>query len=271
MTHATPADDQNAFLLENHKGGIATLTLNRPEVRNSLSMGMLDALYQAIIRLSEHPDIKVIILAATGPVFCAGHDLKELTAARSQPDKGRAFFEKTMVKCSSLMQAIIACPKPVIAAVQGTATAAGCQLVATCDLTIAADSADFATPGVHIGLFCSTPMVALSRNISRKRAMQMLLTGEKVSAEQAVEWGLLNQVVPAAELASTTHNLAAKIASKPASTVKIGKEAFYQQAEMCLSDAYDHTAAVMTSNMLEADAEEGINAFIEKRQPNWQS
>ena len=271
MTSAEPTTNQNAFILESHKDGVATLTLNRPEVRNSLSMGMLDALHQAIIHLSEHADIKVIILAANGPVFCAGHDLKELTAARSQPDNGRAFFEKTMIKCSAVMQAIIACPKPVIAAVQGTATAAGCQLVATCDLAIAADSADFATPGVHIGLFCSTPMVALSRNIARKRAMHMLLIGEKVSAEQAVEWGLLNQAVPAAELASTARNLATKIASKPSSTVMIGKEAFYQQAEMCLSDAYDHAAAVMTSNMLEADAEEGINAFIEKRQPNWQS
>jgi enoyl-CoA hydratase/carnithine racemase len=271
MTPAERTASQNAFILESYEGAIATLTLNRPEARNSLSMGMLDALFQAITRLSEQSDIKVIILAANGPVFCAGHDLKELTAARSQPDRGRAFFEKTMVKCSTVMQAIITCPKPVIAAVQGTATAAGCQLVASCDLAVAADSANFATPGVHIGLFCSTPMVALSRNISRKKAMQMLLTGEMVSAEQAVEWGLLNYAVPGAKLASAADELATKIASKPASTVKIGKEAFYQQAEMRLSDAYDHAAAVMTSNMLEADAEEGINAFIEKRQPNWHS
>ena len=262
---------QEAYVLEVHDGTIATLTLNRPEARNSLSLAMLDALHDAIKRLSEDSHIKVVILSANGPVFCAGHDLKELTAARSQPDRGRAFFDKTMTKCSQVMQAIIACPKPVIASVQGTATAAGCQLVATCDLAVAAEEASFATPGVHIGLFCSTPMVALSRNVPRKKAMQMLLTGEMVSAQQAVEWGLLNQAVPLSELKPATIKMAELIASKPASTVKIGKEAFYKQAEMGLADAYDYAASVMTQNMLERDAEEGIGAFIEKRSPNWQS
>jgi enoyl-CoA hydratase/carnithine racemase len=262
---------QEAYVLEAHAGTIATLTLNRPEARNSLSLAMLDALHDAIKRLSEDTRIKVVILSANGPVFCAGHDLKELTAARSQPDRGRAFFDKTMTKCSQVMQAIIACPKPVIASVQGTATAAGCQLVATCDLAVAAEEASFATPGVHIGLFCSTPMVALSRNVPRKKAMQMLLTGEMVSAQQAVEWGLLNQAVPLSELKPATIKMAELIASKPASTVKIGKEAFYKQAEMGLADAYNYAASVMTQNMLERDAEEGIGAFIEKRRPNWQS
>ena len=262
---------QEAYVLEVHDGTIATLTLNRPEARNSLSLAMLDALHDAIKRLSEDSLIKVVILSANGPVFCAGHDLKELTAARSQPDRGRAFFDKTMTKCSQVMQAIIACPKPVIASVQGTATAAGCQLVATCDLAVAAEEASFATPGVHIGLFCSTPMVALSRNVPRKKAMQMLLTGEMVSAQQAVEWGLLNQAVPLSELKPATIKMAELIASKPASTVKIGKEAFYKQAEMGLADSYNYAASVMTQNMLERDAEEGIGAFIEKRSPNWQS
>ena len=261
----------DGLLLEYFEDRIASLTLNRPESRNSLSIAMLDGLGDAFTRLSENPDVKVIILQANGPVFCAGHDLKELTAARSQADKGQAFFNRTMTKCSAVMQAIIACPKPVIAAVQGTATAAGCQLVATCDLAIAASHAHFATPGVHIGLFCSTPMVALSRNISHKKAMQMLLTGAMVSAEQAAEWGLINQAVPAGELQEAAMQYAQIIASKPASTVKIGKEAFYKQAEMGLAEAYEYAAAVMTHNMLEKDAEEGIGAFIEKRRPNWQS
>ena len=262
---------QEAYVLEVRDGTIATLTLNRPEARNSLSLAMLEALDDAIKKLSEDSHIKVVILRANGPVFCAGHDLKELTAARGQSDRGRAFFDKTMNKCSKVMQAIIACPKPVIASVQGTATAAGCQLVATCDLAIAAEEASFATPGVHIGLFCSTPMVALSRNVPRKKAMQMLLTGEMVSAKQAVEWGLLNQAVLMSELKPATIKMAELIASKPASTVKIGKEAFYKQAEMQLADAYDYAASVMTENMLERDAEEGIGAFIEKRRPKWQS
>lgn len=259
------------ILSEQQNGPIARLQMNRPHARNSLSLAMLEALKEAISRLGAAPDINVIILEAAGPGFCAGHDLKEMTAARSQPDRGRAFFSQTMQACSELMQMIVRCPKPVIACVQGIATAAGCQLVASCDLAVASTQARFATPGVHIGLFCSTPMVALSRNIGRKQAMEMLLTGEMVSAEQALSWGLVNRVCAPDELARTTAELAGLVAGKPASTVKIGKDAFYRQAEMGLADAYDYAAQVMVENMLTRDAEEGIGAFIEKRPPHWSS
>ena len=250
-------------------GAVRRLTLNRPQARNSLSYAMLDSLADALANAAEDSQTKVIILAANGPGFCAGHDLKELTAARSQPDRGRAFFEQTMARCSAVMQAIVSSPVPVIVSVQGIATAAGCQLVASCDLAVASTQARFATPGVHIGLFCSTPMVALSRTIGRKQAMEMLLTGEMVSAEQALAWGLVNRVCTPDELAIQTDELARTIAAKPALTVKTGKDAFYRQAEMGLAEAYDYTAAVMVENMLAAEAEEGIGAFIEKRPPNW--
>ena len=248
---------------------IATVTLNRPDARNSLSLDLLETLNDEIVKLGQSSEVHVIILAATGPAFCAGHDLKELTAARSKNDKGRAFFEETMSRCAVLMQSIVRCPKPVIAAVQGIATAAGCQLVASCDLAVASDQVRFATPGVNIGLFCSTPMVALSRNVSRKQAMEMLLMGEMLSATQAQQWGLVNKVVNADELTSATEEMASKIASKAPATVAIGKEAFYLQLEKGLSDAYDYASEVMVNNMLEIDAEEGINAFIEKRHPTW--
>ena len=194
-----------------------------------------------------------------------------MTAARAQADGGKAFFSQTMTSCSEVMQKIVSCKKPVIAVVQGMATAAGCQLVASCDLALGASEAKFATPGVHIGLFCSTPMVALSRNISRKHAMQMLLTGEAVSADEAEKWGLINAHVPKDMLEEEAQRWAENIASKPASTVRIGKSAFYQQAEMSLADAYHYAAQVMTDNMMEADAEEGISAFVEKRTARWQS
>ncbi len=264
-------DKHRSILITERKGTIAFLTLNRPEARNSLSVAMLDALQDSFEKLSADQDIKVIILKANGPGFCAGHDLKEMTEARQNPDRGRAFFEQTMQACSSVMQSIVNCPKPVIAAIDGIATAAGCQLVASCDLAIASDQARFATPGVHIGLFCSTPMVALSRNISRKQAMEMLLTGEMISAQKALQWGLVNQVVASSSLESETVSWAEKIAQKPASTVKIGKQAFYHQSEMGLSDAYDYAASVMVENMLNKDAEEGIEAFVEKRTPKWHS
>ena len=231
---------------------------------------MISAITVAIERLAETPAIKVIILTAAGPVFCAGHDLKQMTAARADGDRGRAYFTTTLTACSTIMQAIIKCPKPVIAAVQGTATAAGCQLVATCDLAVTADTAKFATPGVHIGLFCSTPMVAISRNVGRKHAMEMLLTGEAISADKALEFGLVNKVVPPDALLEAAHEMADLIASKPISTVKIGKEAFYRQLEMPLSDAYDYAAHTMVENMLNRDAEEGIGAFLEKRDPKWE-
>ena len=260
----------NEHLREEHKGDVAVLTLNRPDARNCLSLEMISAITVAIERLAETPAIKVIILTAAGPVFCAGHDLKQMTAARADGDRGRAYFTTTLTACSTIMQAIIKCPKPVIAAVQGTATAAGCQLVATCDLAVTADTAKFATPGVHIGLFCSTPMVAISRNVGRKHAMEMLLTGEAISADKALEFGLVNKVVAPDALLEAALEMADLIASKPISTVKIGKEAFYRQLEMPLSDAYDYAAHTMVENMLNRDAEEGIGAFLEKRDPKWE-
>jgi enoyl-CoA hydratase/carnithine racemase len=212
---------------------------------------------------------RVIVIAAEGPVFSSGHDLKELSARRADSDKGGAAFAALFAQCSQLMQAIVRHPLPVIAEVQGLATAAGCQLVASCDLGVASTAAGFATPGVDIGLFCSTPMVALSRNLSHKPAMEMLLTGEPVTAERARELGLVNRVVPPEKLTAETMALAAKIAAKPYATVKIGKEAFYHQREMALAEAYDYATKVMTQNMLGAEAEEGICAFLEKRAPKW--
>jgi len=250
--------------------GILRLTLNDEKRRNALSEAMLNRLLEAIHTAGDDPEVRVVILASRGPAFCAGHDLKELTAARAEGDGGRAYFTKIMALCASVMQAIVACPKPVIAEVRGVATAAGCQLVATCDLAVAEDGARFGTPGVHIGLFCSTPMVALSRNVSHKHAMEMLLTGDMIAAPRAVEMGLVNKAVPEAELSATTEEMAAKIAAKSTMTLATGKSAFYRQAEMGLAEAYNYTAQVMVDNMLTHDAEEGIGAFIEKRHPQWQ-
>lgn len=250
--------------------GLRRITLVDARRRNALSMRLMTALAQAIAEAGTDPSIRVVILAAEGPAFSAGHDLKELTAARADPDRGRAFFETTMRTCANLMLSIVRCPKPVIAEVAGVATAAGCQLVATCDLAVAADTASFATPGVHIGLFCSTPMVALSRNLSRKHAMEMLLTGASIGAEEAARLGLVNRVVDPDVLTAETEALARVIASKSPLTMKIGKEAFYAQAEMALADAYELTARVMVENMLARDAEEGIAAFIEKRPAVWE-
>lgn len=250
--------------------GVLRITLIDARRRNALSMRMMAALREAIDEAGRDTAVRVVIVAAEGPAFCAGHDLKELTAARTGADRGRAFFEETMTTCAALMTAIVRCPKPVIAEVAGVATAAGCQLVASCDLAIAAEGASFATPGVHIGLFCSTPMVALSRNVSRKHAMEMLLTGASVSAADAAGMGLVNRVVPAERLAAETDALARVIASKSSHTLKVGKEAFYAQAEMSLDEAYALTARVMVENMLARDAEEGISAFIEKRPPVWE-
>ena len=260
----------DALVLRNDADGIATLTLNRGAQRNCLSIGLMSALSAALSDVATDKSVRVVIIAANGPAFSSGHDLKELTSHRGDADKGRAFFDKTMRLCSAVMQQIVNLPKPVIARVHGIATAAGCQLVASCDLAIAADGAKFATPGVNIGLFCSTPMVALSRNVSRKHAMEMLLTGEMISAARAAEMGLINQVVAADVLDSTTHELALKIAEKSALTVKIGKEAFYRQLEKPLHEAYDYASTVMVTNMLARDAEEGIGAFIEKRHPVWE-
>ncbi|MEX0752587.1 MAG: enoyl-CoA hydratase [Xanthobacteraceae bacterium] len=259
----------SAPLLREDHGDIAILTLNRPETRNSLSEALLNALGAELEAIAADRRLRAVVLAANGPAFSSGHDLNELTAHRNDPDRGRAYFKSVMELCSAVMQRIVRLPQPVIAAVQGTATAAGCQLVASCDLAIASSAAKFATPGVNIGLFCSTPMVALSRNVSRKHAMEMLLTGDTIAAEDAARIGLVNRVVPPGAEREEALKLARQIASKPAATVKIGKEAFYRQLEMTLADAYRHAAQVMVENMLARDAAEGISAFIEKRRPKW--
>jgi enoyl-CoA hydratase/carnithine racemase len=269
-TAAAATAPTSLILLREDKGGIAVLTLNRPQARNSLSEALLEALSDAFSAIAQDRTVRAVVLAANGPAFSAGHDLKELNARRSDENRGRAYYKHIMGLCSRLMQQIVNLPQPVIAAVQATATAAGCQLVASCDLAVASQAAKFATPGVNIGLFCSTPMVALSRNVSRKHAMQMLLTGDLISAEDAARIGLVNEVVPPGEERAAALKLAQKIAGKSTAIVKIGKEAFYRQAEMSLADAYDYASRVMVENMLARDAEEGISAFIEKREPKWQ-
>jgi enoyl-CoA hydratase/carnithine racemase len=258
------------ILLRETVGSVALLTLNRPAARNSLSEAMIAQLHAALNAIAEDKTVRAVVIAANGPAFSAGHDLKELTARRSDADRGRAYFAEIMTACSAMMQVIVHLPKPVIAAVQGIATAAGCQLVASCDLAIASEAATFATPGVDIGLFCSTPMVALSRNVPRKQAMEMLLTGEPVSAATAQGIGLVNRVVPPGTEREAAIALAQKVALKSAHTVKLGKTAFYRQAEMSLAEAYRYAAEVMTENMMGRDAEEGIGAFIDKREPKWQ-
>jgi enoyl-CoA hydratase/carnithine racemase len=261
---------QTPILLRETLGDIAVLTLNRPEARNSLSEGLIAELHEALKAIQDDAKVRAVVIAANGPAFSAGHDMKELTARRTDADRGRAYFAEIMNACSAMMQAIVELPKPVVAAVQAIATAAGCQLVASCDLAVASEAATFATPGVDIGLFCSTPMVALSRNVPRKQAMEMLLTGEPISANTAREIGLVNRVVTAGTERDAAIALAQKIALKSAYTVKLGKAAFYRQAEMSLADAYRYAAEVMTENMMARDAEEGIGAFIEKREPKWQ-
>ena len=267
---ARASSPQPPILLREMVGPIAVLTLNRPAARNSLSEAMIASLHAELDEIRDNKSIRGVVIAANGPAFSAGHDMKELTARRGDPDRGRAYFAKLMNACSAMMQAVVHLPKPVVASVQGIATAAGCQLVASCDLAIASEAASFATPGVDIGLFCSTPMVALSRNVPRKQAMEMLLTGEPVPAARAREIGLVNRVVAAGTERDAAIELAQQVALKSAYTVKLGKEAFYRQAEMSLADAYRYAAEVMTENMMARDAEEGIGAFIEKREPKWQ-
>ena len=267
---ARAAPPQSPVLLRETIGSIAVLTLNRPASRNSLSEGLIAELHAALRDIHDDQDVRAVVIAANGPAFSAGHDMKELTSHRTDADRGRAYFAQIMNACSAMMQAIVHLPKPVVAAVQGVATAAGCQLAASCDLAVASGAATFATPGVDIGLFCSTPMVALSRNVPRKQAMEMLLTGESVAAARARELGLVNRVVAAGTERDAAIALAQKVALKSAYTVKLGKAAFYRQAEMNLADAYRYAAEVMTENMMARDAEEGISAFIEKREPKWQ-
>ena len=255
-----------APILLRHTGdGVATLTLNRPEARNALSMALMAGLEQALAHIAADRSVKVVVLAAHGPAFCAGHDLKEM-----QGLDGRDAVAAVFALCSRVMTAIVRLPQPVIAQVHGMATAAGCQLVASCDLAYAADSARFATPGVNIGLFCSTPMVALSRAIGRKPAMEMLLSGQPIDAATAQAWGLINHAVPPSLLAAEVAAMAALIAAKSSHAVRLGKDAFYRQLEMGLDDAYGHAAAVMTANMLASDAAEGIDAFLGKRPPRWE-
>jgi enoyl-CoA hydratase/carnithine racemase len=253
------------ILRRTDRDGVATLTMNRPQARNALSLALMTALEAALAAVREDPGVRTVVLAGEGPAFCAGHDLKEIRA-----NPGRDAYEALFAQCSRLMKSIVRLPKPVIARVHGPASAAGCQLVATCDMAVAGESARFATPGVNIGLFCSTPMVALTRAVGRKAAMDMLLTGELVDAATAKAIGLVSRVVPDADLVVATQALAASIASKSPLTLAIGKEAFYAQAEMGLDEAYDYASRTMTRNMLARDAEEGIDAFIQKRAAKWQ-
>ena len=256
----TPTD----LVLRTEQDGVAILTLNRPTSRNPLSRAMMTELQSNLDEVKENSNIKVVIIAGNGHAFCAGHDLKEI-----RRNNRREIFDELLAQCSKLMTSIVRLPKPVIARVHGIATAAGCQLVASCDLAIASKNATFATPGVNIGLFCSTPMVAVSRAVGRKQTMEMLMTGEEISAGTAQEFGLINKVVAPSELEFVTFDLAKKIASKSPLTVRIGKEAFYKQLEMDLDAAYRYTSEVMAENMMAADAQEGIDAFMQKRDPIW--
>src|SRR6056297_2174776 len=257
------------ILQRSDQGAVARLTLNHPEKLNALSDAMLAALQDQFDSLAQDPSIRVVILGGTGKAFCAGHDLKEMTQGRQAPDGGRAYFADLFARCARVMTAIRTLPQPVIAQPHGIATAAGCQLVASCDLAVAATGTRFGVNGVNIGLFCSTPMVALSRNIPRKQAFEMLTTGEFIDTDRALELGLINRAVPQDELDEATNQLAETVASKLGAAVRIGKRAFYDQLEMGLDQAYAHTGQVMVENMLYRDTEEGIAAFLEKRPPQW--
>ncbi|MDK3074113.1 enoyl-CoA hydratase [Sedimentitalea sp. JM2-8] len=258
-----------AILERNDTGAVAHLTMAAPERLNALSDEMIAALQAEFDRLKEQPDVRAVVLSGAGKAFCAGHDLKQMTAGRQAEDGGRAYFADLFDRCAQMMMSIRALPQPVIAQVHGIATAAGCQMVASCDLAVAAEGTRFGVNGVNIGLFCSTPMVALSRNIPRKQAFEMLTTGAFIDAERARSLGLVNRVVPAADLERETADLAATLASKLGKAVRIGKQAFYEQIEMPLEQAYAYTGDVMVQNMMVRETEEGIAAFIEKRPPDW--
>ncbi len=261
-THASPSND---CLLRTAQEGVVTLTLNQPERFNALSEAMLDALQTALDDIAQDDQVRCVVLAANGKAFCAGHDLKQM---RANPDE--AYYQALFARCGQVMQSIVHCPVPVIAKVQGIATAAGCQLVASCDLAVAASSARFAVSGINVGLFCSTPAVALSRNVPRKRAMEMLLTGDFISADTAAEWGLINRVAEEGELDSAVASLTASIGGKSAVAVRTGKAMFARQLAMPLEEAYAFAGDTMACNMLAEDVAEGIDAFIEKRAPRWQ-
>ena len=263
-------DDASILHVEHTDEGVLRLTMDDQRSRNALSEIMMKSLIEELTKVSSNDAVRVIVIASNGPVFSAGHDLKEITKVRNQNDFGEEYFKKLFDTCSALMKLIVAYPKPVIAEVSGIATAAGCQLVASCDLATSSDSAQFATPGVNIGLFCSTPMVALSRNVSKKHAMEMLLTGDMINAKKAKDIGLINNHFQPEELTKETMVLANKIASKSSSTVSVGKGAFYTQSELDLYAAYEYTSQVMVKNILQEDAKEGIDAFLEKRSPEWE-
>ncbi|MBK0398979.1 enoyl-CoA hydratase [Limibaculum sp. M0105] len=258
------------ILLREDAGGIATLTLNRPEALNALSEELMAALQAALDAIAVDRKVKAVILRGAGRAFCAGHDLRQMQAARQAPDGGRAYYQALFAQCSRLMTSIPRLPQPVIAQVHGIATAAGCQLVASCDLAVAAEDTRFGVNGVNIGLFCSTPMVALSRNIARKKAFELLTTGEFLTAAEAQAHGLINRSVPSGEEPAQARKMAETIAAKLSTAIRYGKRAFYEQAEMPLDQAYAHTARVIAENMLEPDTAEGVQAFLEKRPPNWE-
>lgn len=257
------------ILLREDRGAVAELTLNRPEALNALSDAMLAALTGQLAALAEDATIRVVILRGAGKAFCAGHDLREMQAARQSPDAGRAYFQDLFTRCAVMMRAIRTLPQPVIAETHGIATAAGCQLVATCDMAVAAEGTRFGVNGVNIGLFCSTPMVALSRNIPRKQAFEMLTTGQFIDCARAEALGLINRTAPPGDLTDQTRALADQVAAKLTAAVRIGKRAFYEQAEMPIDAAYAHTAEVMAENMMWRDTSEGIDAFLQKRKPDW--
>lgn len=250
-------------------GPVGLITLAAPAARNTLSNAMMEALTSHLDEFAKNADVRCLVLAAEGPAFCAGHDLREITAARTSPDGGRSAFDALMARCSALMVQITRMPQPVIAAVEGVATAAGCQLVAACDLAVAGGAASFCTPGVDIGLFCSTPAVALGRNVARKHAMEMLLTGERIDARRARDIGLVNRVVASGEALASALQLGDLIAGKSAGAIRAGKKTFYEQNDMPLADAYAHAGRAMVENLLNADAREGIDAFLKKRTPRW--
>ena len=263
-------DLESILKVDKTEKSIFRLTLDDQQNKNALSEKMINLLKKNLDLASSDNSIKVIVISAIGDVFCSGHNLKEITHARENEDQGESYFLDLFNLCSSLMQLIVNCSKPVIAEIDGIATAAGCQLVASCDLAVASETSRFATPGVNIGLFCSTPMVALSRNVKKKDAMKMLLTGEMIDAKEAKRISLINDYVSKDELRNSVKDLAIKIANKAPMTVRNGKAAFYKQSEMNLSDAYDYTSKVMKDSALKEDAKEGISAFLEKRKPSWE-
>ena len=259
----------NDLIIEDIKDSILKITLNNPSHQNTLSLDVINRLKEIIEDADNNNEVKVIILTSSGKIFSAGHNLKEIQTHRGDSDKGLKFFTTLINSCSDLMLKIINNSKPIIAEINGVATAAGCQLVATCDLAYSSENSKFATPGVNIGLFCSTPMVALSRVVKNKHSMEMLLTGDFINAEKAKSIGLINNYFNEDEIVNATREVAVKIANKSSRTLKIGKKAFYNQAEMKISDAYKYASEIMIENMMNKDSEEGINAFIEKRKPKW--